>query len=322
MRLRTYSRSALASALILTSSYGEAPKLLESSGRSVLLSGDYRLQAMPVAQNGLLAGWTANPNGSNVVYVSNLDGNRILESPLTIPEADRVLLYSVAVASDGVVAATGTAFSSQGGGVSFIAYLGASGRTSRIVRVDDFGPTRLAFAPDGRLWAVGVVMPHRNPRADGRYDTLRVYSRDGILLSTYLPSSQLVSTGHPMTAAHLAVNANAVAIYCTVTNELLTLSFDGKLTSRRAVPIPAVDFSAFGFAMSAGSRIVLSGQVQNDTAPANNGILYLDWNGGAEARRIYFRPPTTRGWGHVIGFDGEDLLVSAGLPKLEWARFR
>lgn len=120
------------------------------------------------------------------LYAYDESGALLMRTPLSIEGADRVNVVDMTVSPHGGFAASGSAWSKDGAGAAFIVWLDSTGNVVRTVRTSPAAAMRVCFASDGTLWA--LVWVHRAGFQEAtRYDVLRHYGADGVLIGSALP---------------------------------------------------------------------------------------------------------------------------------------
>lgn len=96
--------------------------------------------------------------------------------PLAISGAQRLTIYAVSSNADGVVAASGSAFSDEGGRRCFLLRIQPDRKQQLVKWVTDGAPQVVALPPDGTLWSIG---PAREGAGGWRQNVLKRFDRDG-----------------------------------------------------------------------------------------------------------------------------------------------
>ena len=241
-------------------------------------------------------------------------GQLVIDTHVSVPSAQKVLTYDTAALGDYVVV-SGTAYNDTNSPASFIAWLDrASGRTERIVRTDPFTAIRIAFAPDGTLWAFGRQR-EENFREQVQYDMLRQYdAKSGALKQLALPRSSITrSTGpHPAFGAFIAAGQDRIVLV-TRQQDWIEVSFTGELL-----------YSAKATSLGDGK---LSGLAVNDHGVPYVSIVRKD--GSKDGVGQVFQGAPGRGWmvvsqevRRVLGVDGNHLVTAVRFPELQWRRLK
>lgn len=97
---------------------------------------------------------TSNP-GLVALVAYGRDGTPFPRVSFTIPGATVIRAYSAARSSAGIFAVSGSAFTPNGRGAMFLAWISADGAEQRVTRTNPFAIDNLVFGPDGAVWAVG-----------------------------------------------------------------------------------------------------------------------------------------------------------------------
>src|ERR1043166_3523359 len=146
-------------------------------------------------QNGLLLTFDDGRRFPARVYGYDRIGQEVINVPITIQDAARVIIYDTAASTTKTVAVSGDAGVSQIiAGVpamrAFIAWISPQNQINRIIETYPYVAVSLAFATDDTLWAFGRQV---DPGAlhSGPHPMLRHNDQNGALLNEFLSSAAL-----------------------------------------------------------------------------------------------------------------------------------
>ncbi len=316
MTAKLHSGVLAGMALLLGSALASAGLTL-SPVRSIELPDDLTAKPIPKWENGYIVRYEIEPVAAVVAYDRN--GRRLFRTPLSFPEAERVLPSGVAASRDGRFAVHGSAFHADGLVVPFVAWLDAAGRITRVLRWTDYAPFQLCFAPDGTLWMAGWALRRPGEETLPDHDILRAYAPNGELKVTALPFSSFATSArrHPAKESRLVANDKTLLFYSRTAGEWVTLSFDGEILSRSPVPPPRPDIDILtGFVLAPDSSVYLSAQMRLDGRKRGSSVLRWDKATGAWREILY----DNTGVVAVFGAEGDQLIVSRRLPQFDWVR--
>jgi hypothetical protein len=94
---------------------------------------------------------------------------------------------SIAIDNDGPSA---LAYWSDRGTRSGVVILDSSGNQLRVIETEPYKPSQVCFAPDHSIWVLGDILQLRDTPASD-FMTFRHYSRDGKLIGSFVPRSEL-----------------------------------------------------------------------------------------------------------------------------------
>ncbi len=236
-----------------------------------------------------------------------LDGSPRGEVKLSLPDTAKINVVDVTARKDGVIAVAATAMSedqAKSGAVVF--WIGPHGKIERTVRTTPFVPIRLMFAPNGHLWAVGMVKDS-SYRETPRHDILWEFDGDGQFVRSTFPVDSITAVGHPAQQALLATNGSTLGFYSPLANEYIETDGAGAVLSRtRVSPAWTKATIIAGLALTANGNVYLGG------SQGGQPVLYR-----LDRRQAQFVPveiPPVNGPVKVttlLGADGNDLLFYA-----------
>jgi len=148
-----------------------------------------------------------------------------------------VVIRDVTANSAGVIAVAASAFSrDQQRVASVLIFVTVTGQIDRVVQTSPFASSRILFAPNGHLWAVGKVHDE-SFRELASHDILREYDEQGQLLRTALSTDSFKTpVSHPSAEALLVANRNRVGVYSQAVNEYIEVDLAGQVVGRWSTP--------------------------------------------------------------------------------------
>src|SRR5216683_3310535 len=103
-----------------------------------------------------LVAYKYNLTAAPVIFTVDRDGRRE-EITFKIPDASRVWMQAVAGSSSGEIAVVGGAGTTDNRFTNFVARISAGGTQQTITHVRPYIPSAVTFAPDGKIWTVGLL---------------------------------------------------------------------------------------------------------------------------------------------------------------------
>jgi hypothetical protein len=302
-----------------------ASEKLSSPNRTVTVPEDYE-RPVPVITRGYVL-YPGDEDGSVTVYATAEDQAKIVFQTTIHPEGSSIVrIYGLAAASPGVFAsACGTSTTGAGapnGG--FIAFFGP-GTTQVLVPLPSLGPSRIAFAGDGTLWA--LVREHDSTFNElAEYDFLRHYDASGKFLGSAIPRSSVKSASIPTSTASISASNDTIGVYFDRAGVWLELGYDGSVKGRSQVP---------GIQMSSGQKVtqfdrleltgsnevvrvsMLSGKENTDhvtrVAHLHKSDASLD-SSPVDSSALPSRQP------YFLGMDGDQFVWAGNPGKLYWSK--
>jgi len=263
---------------------------------------------VPVWGRGGLYGADYNPSDEPIIWRIGPDGKRE-DIRFSFPGGREVTITGIAERPDGGLAITGSAYSDDGKGATFLSIISSDRATKTISRVWPFVPQAVTLAHGGVVWAVGWI---RNGESVAANNVLERFDSTGRLLST----SSVKARGVPWDSwgdatDHSSLHALPDRVgWLTTGGEYIEFSLDGKEISRLDVPRPMVvhQEGLAGFVVADAGRVVAA--LPTDPAPKSDltlWLLNLD-------RRGWTQIPGSLPWNFSLaGFDGK-AVVAAGMP--------
>ena len=273
---------------------------------------DFSQQPIPRFRNKFVVGYD---RGHTRLRMWDAAGNAVLEKELNLPGAAKVAISDIAVSSEGTIAVSASAYSASGQGSAVIAWLNPRGELIRVVVTNPFAARRVAFAPDGTLWAFGRVFDE-NLRDAAHYSLLQRYDSDGRWIKSALPRSSFpTGGGAPYTNCFLTVTGDRIAVVSVTASEWVELSLEGEVLGRWPWKLdPDVIFT--GVALTPNGMLFAS--LENE----NLGHLHRY----DRASKSWNVVDTTQARGPregfvVLGNDGDAVVARTKPPgKLAWIR--
>jgi hypothetical protein len=259
------------------------------------------------------------------VLLFDRSGHLERTNELTVPDAVRIHIGDAAVSPQGVVAVQEGAARSDGTWVSMIVIFNKPGAPSLIIRTNPYGAGRLAFSPDGSLWAL-VWNREAEDRGED-YGIFRKYMPDGRIAGQFVMRSTFPIRGNPATDglgprggfSYLRATRNAVGAYLPLVGEWIELDNSGKLLGRWQTKAPSS--AADSYVAVVGFTASGSVYAQLEADGAKRVLCRLDkssgfWEpiGGSEYQVGRFSPIPP----FFYGADGNQLVFGGAERGLVW----
>lgn len=237
-------------AILGTASFGGAAEMLTGQ-RIVPIPRDFTGNPVPKFQNGLvLALEVDRPR----VLAFDRNGKTRLDTVLEIPGAVQIRAHDLAAAPDGTIAVAAGA-NDAGRLVGVICWMNAGGGIARVVRIANFGVARVAFAPDGHLWAAGRAYDERFDSLP-EYDMLREYDSQGVLVRIALPVTKF-SIRSFASMSYLMASRDRIGFFSAEAGRYAEVSPTGELLGSWPLEAPA-GFRVTGAALTGSNDLFLS----------------------------------------------------------------
>jgi hypothetical protein len=225
---------------------------LDTNGRSA------RQQDTPIWSGRALVGYDYNRTAAPIVYTIDQDGNRE-DIALNIPEAGLVMLHSIAGGADGAIAVSGSAFSSNAQGTTFILWISPNRKTQIVTRVSPYAPEKIVIAGDGTIWTVGTQYDDAVTKSVAN-NQLRHFDTSGRQLASFLvhPKSPSRKGMPPVTYSRLVASADRIGWF-TNGNQYIEFSLDGTELNRFEGPADLVEHPEYlqGVGLSADNELAI-----------------------------------------------------------------
>jgi hypothetical protein len=169
---------------------------------------------MPTWNGDVLLTVENNRSPRPLLLMFNDQGQRALETSITIPGSDWVDVYGVAHGVGGVTAICGLAKDAGAHVAAFLALASPSGSIRKIVRTEPYVATAVAVAPDNTIWTKGTEYDSAT-RKPAKTDNgiLRHFDVSGAILAKVLPQSALTARELYFGIDQLACNSTRVGWY-------------------------------------------------------------------------------------------------------------
>jgi hypothetical protein len=284
------------------------------SAQDVSLNYDFSHRPVPKWQNGFLLAYQTH-NEPSAIFAFDRRGQLVLNKRIEIPDAGEVVIRDTAASLDGRFAITGWGTASG----AFIASLTSSGAMAWMVNSTSYAAERIAFAPDGTLWAFGHVSDPAIRRSQDApdYPTLRQYDSQGHLVRAVLSRDSFAFRTwlRPDAQAFMVTTSDRIGIYTDAAREWVEVSLNGDVLARwKGMDIPEHDH-ATGAALLPNGAVYVS--VQYHTTPRTEVLqtykldkLSGKWNTVGQDTRT---PP-------ILGVDGEQIVTLGPYRALRWTR--
>lgn len=252
-----------------------------------------------------LVGIEVNDSSEPVIYRAGKDGHseRIV---FRIPEAGHIYLNGVSSGPDGMLAVSGSAYSSDGKAGTFVAHIAPDRKQKVITRVWPFCPRVLTVAADGTIWSVGWVLDEAG--ATVATNVLKRFDASGkVLTTTIVQAKSRFSTGlGAVEYSRLASSRDRVG-WITNKYEYIEFSLDGREIFRIDGPpfSPEHEIHTLSMALSSDNQVVVG------TVGRSRWDLWTLDRDNRTWSRIEVTGGELGGVGYLLGFDGEE-LVTAG----------
>lgn len=313
------TRTALVFSLLLTYVISSTAQRLLPTPASTTLIQDFSGKPSPKWEHGLFISYEYD-SGPASVSAYDRSGHEVTRASIAIAGASRIILRAPAASSVGSLAIAGSAWSSDGVGAAFIAWISKQGGVDRVVRTAPFAAGALAFEEDGTLWALGKVVS-QDPKVEVPHDVLRRYDQEGRLLASTLPRSSFQTDPrygdyrHPAIDGLLTVSGGVIGIYSRVAREWVEVSSTGAVLGRW----PGLDTSnqreITGVARLANGRVCISSKRR----PSASELYELDRT--TRTWTLLDSSPVTGGTqrlARIYGGEDDTLLISAHFPNFQW----
>lgn len=259
-------------------------------------------------ENGFLAAWDADQPR---VLMFDANGRKLWTAEITIPDAARATITSVAVWPDGSVAAAGGGTSTSGVMGAFLALISPEGKVEKLVSTTPYVPWQLAISPSTQtLWALCRIQSPPGAQKEPAYNLLRAYSRQGSQMLEALPRSTFPAVWpHPADRGGLVATDSEV-IVVSGTGEILTISPEGRTTSR-AVIQGMEGLQLAGVAPGKPGEVYASRR--GKAAPTTFGAINVATGQWQDLPAL---PPGPPKGGMLIGRHQDSLVLSNAAPEL------
>lgn len=266
--------------------------------------------------------------GSGLVTVYDKSGKWLFEDPLTFENAVKVFIQDATATSLGNAVAAASVVNKDGATADMIVKVSKDGiRTA--VRTNPFYPIKVCATGEGTVWAYGMEMnPDRLPAHRLHYPMLREYSfekgelRTALDRPTVRPQQGVTLKGGSGQELQMMCTKEKVVIVNGVISELEEYDLAASTLSRWPIRQLPERFYINGAAITDSGEIYVSVLKQGQNALTGILHLHLNSSGTVDWTPLTITPPGERGFFHLFGSDGEDLVHSRGLnaPTLFWSK--
>ncbi len=174
----------------------------------------YPYESVPRWSGGALIAISGNASVSPVVLVFDAGGRQTASIPVTIPQANRVLVRRAARGIDGSVAICGSATDPEGHVASFLMVASADAKIHSIIRLEPYNASAVTVAPDGTLWMKGTQVDGiKRALSQTQRGIIRHFDISGKLLAEFLPQSTLKTKNLLLGIDELASSTTRVGWY-------------------------------------------------------------------------------------------------------------
>lgn len=302
------------SAVVVLPGVSAAEARLSSPVASVSIARSFGDKPIPKWENGFLVAFDSDQVPATVTAYGRT-GRPVTEASIYLPELHGLVLKGTAASPMGVLAVTGSAWTADGRAAAFIAWINPTGAVDRVVRTAPFGAFKLCFSQDETLWAVGREL---NPdhRGEPPHDVLRHYDREGRLLQSLLPKASFprYDDRHPGEMAVLAASGNRVGLYSARAREWIEVSVFGSILGRWKGVDTGSPLATRGVAFTSDGSVYLS-MLEGGGAQPRTQVYKLNKQLGT-----WERVATSGPYARILGADGNQVVVTPGLPQLLWIR--
>jgi len=190
---------------------------------------------LPMWEGGALLDVVGNNSDEPVIFGIDRDG-QMERFGFSVSGGRYILLAGLSRAKDGSIAAIGSAYSSDGQPVAFLARITPDRSRKTIVQLWPYVGLAVTFSPDGGMWTVGYVKPPDN-LGISEYNVLRRFDPSGKLLATARVEAQgLYTQGrNAATDSLMRVSKDRVG-WLTNASEYIEFAIDGRELGRFPPP--------------------------------------------------------------------------------------
>lgn len=250
-----------------------AAVILTSAG-TTSTTYDYFGNRTPTWSGGTLLALENDSTSSPIIKVFGRDGRQVSSLPLTIPQAEVIVVRGIARGDSGLLVACGRAIDGQGRQVAFLALFPPNSGELAVVALKDYYAEQPAVAPDGTIWTVGYE-PARRSKAD----IIRHFDVNGKTIGSLIPADTFPSM-LVLADAHnqFAVSANRVAFFAPSAGRYIELSLDGNVTTDIKTGALGQREKVYSFALTNDGRTFFT--TQDPTPPRDRNLYLLDTRSG------------------------------------------
>lgn len=298
--------------------FGQAQPL--SSRTSVDIPFEFGGKPVAVWIGGALLAVDYHQTPAPVLRAFDANGKSILDYRIAISGVDDVRIRSSGFArgTDGSLAFVGSATWQDSSSGGIVAWVSPDLKRQTAIRVSPFSPSAVTVASDGTIWVAGwelVAGREVNPN----HPVLRRYSRDGQLLGSFLPKSdvppQANQLWHPAEKSRLVASRDRVGWYSEVAGLYVEFLPDGTELKRYSTVKPDPKSFVHGLALCDGGSVFASSQLHGPSGAVSGWKIFaLDRQNGQ-----WISMARTERWGMLYGCDGNDPVAQLnGGSVLTW----
>lgn len=238
--------------------------------------------------------------------------------PVSIPGADSILIYDFDQDAEGTVAVSGSAVSGKTA-AGFVAWISTDGARVDVIRTGGYRPAMVTIAPDGSIWTVGkeVSTEVSPPAIIPAAGAIRRVERTRGVTGSYIPQSSVPNPLLTLSGSRNTLRASRDRIaWYSVEGRYVEISFDGKVLTDIALPVPPGEAEAatfeLSFALTEDGNAFLCVPYRSSTGADTTRTFALD-----RAARAW-KPVTPRGEtagssiGYLYGVDQSQRLATMG----------
>jgi hypothetical protein len=159
------------------------------------------------------------PEGVPNVKLYDKTGQKVHESSIWFPGAQRVIISSAAVTSDGRIIASGDAEKPDGTTATFIVLTDLAGKVTQVIQTKDYYPSHVCEAPDGTVWSFGGTGYDDQTNQPNPGDTLRHFDFHKGQIASYLPRSLFPDRPAPDKPGFIRCLKNEVVAYSRIAHQ-------------------------------------------------------------------------------------------------------
>jgi hypothetical protein len=167
----------------------EVPVRFDPLGDTVL---NYTFESVPIWSGGAVVAIEGNRSTVPIVRVFDAEGRQVTVVAVKRPGADWISIARAARGVGGLIAICGSAKDSGAHVAGFLAFAGANGKITTLVRTEPYVPTAVSVSPDGTVWTKGAeFVPIKRTPSKTESGIIRHFDASGKPLAEFLPQSSL-----------------------------------------------------------------------------------------------------------------------------------
>lgn len=242
-------------------------------------------------------------------------GRQVSSAILRIPLATKISVNGFGRTAEGVMLICGQSWDDDGREAAFISWISPDGKTEQTVRTSPYTPYRLAVAPDGSVWTVGLEYVNRSekdPSVNVNAGVIRHFDSSGKAIGAFLPRS-LVPRGPDgigLNGRFLAAARDRVGWISENGRAYVEVSSDGAVKYYPGLARTSVQ-SPTGLALTEDGGTFLSTEIPaTATSPRSWRLYQLDHARPAWVRVVVPGEAGAASWGAIYGAEGNMLAWS------------